>query len=352
MPSTIQEPAPADAKRDIIVVGASAGGVESLERFVAGFPANLPAAIFVVLHVMPGGTSVLSQILQRRTRLVCAAARDGEAIERGRIYVAPPDHHLLVRDGHVELTRGARENGHRPAVDALFRSAARAYGRRVIGVVLSGALDDGTAGLGLVVECGGCGLVQDPEEALYPSMPGSALANVPGTEALPVSDMAARICEIMDQPVPGSVPTPGAPGMSRTAAGTGRPADTPDGAISDLTCPECGGTLWETEENGITRYRCHVGHVYSVDALEVSQSDALEGALWGALRNLEERARLFRRLSARFGDARVERYAARAEDAARHAATLRELMERLGEPGIAGEPSVHQVPTRGEASDG
>src|SRR5207244_2427388 len=164
--------------RDIIVVGASAGGVEALATLVRGLPADLPAAVFVVLHVPPHGTSVLPQILTRAGRLPAKHAVDGEAIQAGRIYVAPPDHHLLVKPGYVRVAHGPRENGHRPAVDALFRTAARTYGHRVAGVVLTGVLDDGTAGLIAVKLRGGAALVQHPDDALYDGMPRSALDNV------------------------------------------------------------------------------------------------------------------------------------------------------------------------------
>lgn len=327
-------------QRDIVVVGASAGGVEALEQFVAGFPPEVGAAIFVVLHVMPGGTSVLAQILQRRTELKCMAARNDDPIERGRIYVAPPDHHMLVHEGGVVLTHGPRENGHRPAVDPLFRSAARAFGRRVIGVVLSGALDDGTAGLRMIADTGGCALVQDPAEAVYSSMPRSALHYVPSARALPVSDIAARICEMIDRPVTTPDPEPPAqiPAEEKIAPELD-PAGTPHGRLTDLTCPECGGTLWETQENGVDRFRCHVGHAYSVGSLDISQSDALEAALWGALRSLQERARLFHRLSRRSGA--NSRYDRKAEEALRHAEELRALIEGVGrEPGESDEAGV------------
>jgi two-component system, chemotaxis family, protein-glutamate methylesterase/glutaminase len=326
--------------RDIVVVGASAGGVEALERFVAGFPPEAGAAIFVVLHVMPGGTSVLAQILQRKTALQCRPAQDGDPIERGRIYVAPPDHHMLLHRDGVTLSHGPRENGHRPAIDPLFRSAARAFGRRVIGVVLSGALDDGTAGLRMIVDAGGCAIVQTPREALYGSMPSSALTHVQRAESLPVADMAARICEIIDRPVSPAEPQVRAPqpNASEQPAAAHDPVANRGGNLTDLTCPECGGTLWETTESGVSRFRCHVGHVYSAGALDVSQSEALEAALWGALRSLQERGRLFRRLSQRSRDNRSVRYRIKADEANAHAAALRLLIEGIDrEPGEADE---------------
>lgn len=329
------------AARDIVVVGASAGGVEALRQFVAGFQPDLPAAIFVVLHVMPGGTSVLAQILQRHTRLLCAAAQNGDPIEPGRIYVAPPDFHMLLSDEQVIVTRGPRENGHRPAVDPLFRSAAQTFGRRVIGVVLSGALDDGTLGLRMIADAGGRALVQDPKEALYPSMPRSALEYVRSAEPLPVSDMAARICEMISRTMAGVAAASPTSSQAELTELEMDPAGTPNARLTDLTCPECGGTLWETEENGVTRFRCHVGHAYSTGSLDVSQSDALESALWGALRSLQERARLFRRLSQRADEQRSRHYGSKAEEAARHAEVLRSLIESTGRmPGEADEAAT------------
>src|SRR3954471_4714542 len=189
-------------QRDIVVVGASAGGVEALSELFAGLPAELPAAVFVVLHVAPGGTSVLPQLLGRRTSLPVGAARDDEPVERGRVYVAPPDHHLILSGGRVTLTRGPRENGLGPAIAPLFRSAARAYGARVVGVVLSGALDDGTAGLKMITDAGGAGLVQDPADALYPSMPRHAL-EYDAPRPVPIAAMAAAICALLEEPVSG-----------------------------------------------------------------------------------------------------------------------------------------------------
>jgi two-component system, chemotaxis family, protein-glutamate methylesterase/glutaminase len=174
---------------DIVVVGASAGGVEALIRLVASVPAQLPAAVFVVLHVPPSGTSALPDILGRSGPLPAGHVKDGEPIEHGRIYVAPPDHHLLLRPGHVHLARGPRENGHRPAVDPLFRSAAREYATRVVGMVLSGALDDGTAGLVASRARGGLAVVQDPADALYSGMPVNALHHVAVDHVLPATAM-------------------------------------------------------------------------------------------------------------------------------------------------------------------
>jgi len=312
-------------QRDIVVIGASAGGVEALSAVVERLPPELPAAVFVVLHVLATGTSVLPQILDRASALDAAAAIDGEPLERGRIYVAPPDHHMLLEADCVRLTRGPRENGHRPAVDPLFRSAARTLGRRVIGVVLSGALDDGTAGLKLISQAGGVTLVQDPDDALYPSMPQSAIANDSPARVVPIGEMAAAICDMLDEQLEPKDEPMGNPG----------PPDQPDrsdddptaGVLTPFTCPECGGSLWEHDENGFVRFKCHVGHAYSPEALEAGQGQAVEMALWAALRNLQERAEFYRRLSRRSGG---DRFGGKARDADGHAAVLRRLVMSIG----------------------
>src|SRR5579859_637557 len=187
--------------RDIVVVGASAGGVEALMHLVHGLPAGFTAAVFVALHFPANSTSMLPAILERHGPLPAAHAVDGRPIRPGRIYIAPPDFHLLVKRGHVTVVRGPRENGARPAVDPLFRSAARAYGRRVVGVVLSGSLDDGTAGLLAIVQRGGRAIAQDPREALHEGMPRSALENVPGTLPLPVAEIASTLVRLAEEPL-------------------------------------------------------------------------------------------------------------------------------------------------------
>jgi two-component system chemotaxis response regulator CheB len=313
--------------------------VEALMTLFRGLPPELPAAVFVVLHVMPGGSSVLPKILARAGSLPVGAALDGEAIERGRAYVAPPDHHMLIRDGRVRLTGGPRENGHRPAVDPLFRSAARAHGRRVIGTVLSGALDDGAAGLRMISDAGGLALVQDPASALYSGMPEAALDHAPSARAVPLAELADAICLAVGEQLE-DVRGDGAQRVKSMDVNEleRSDADPRTGVLSSITCPECGGSLWEHDEEGLLRFRCHVGHAYSPDSLEVSQAQSLEGALWAALRSLQERAQLFRRLARRVGsDGRLE---AKAKAVEEHAAVLRSLLASIGgEPGTAGEAS-------------
>jgi two-component system chemotaxis response regulator CheB len=290
--------------RDIIVVGASAGGVEALVQLVGVLPANLPAAVFVVLHVPPHGTSVLPNILRRKGPLPADHARDGEPIQNGRIYIAPPDFHMLVRNGSVRLARGPTENSHRPAIDPLFRTAARRYGRRVVGVVLSGVLDDGTAGLISIKQQGGLAVVQDPGDALYPGMPQNAIENVAVDHALPVDEIGPFLARFATEPLP----TPPVPAvtpemeletdMAELELDAMQDLDRP-GVPSGFACPDCGGALWELHDGDLVRYRCRVGHAWSPDSLLARQSDGLEAALWSALRALEERAALATKMAER-----------------------------------------------------
>jgi two-component system, chemotaxis family, protein-glutamate methylesterase/glutaminase len=326
------EPRTTPLQRDLIVVGASAGGVEALATLVRDLPAELPASILVVLHVLASRTSGLPTILARAGKLPATAGVDGQPLERGRIYVAPPDHHMLVHDRHITLTRGPRENGHRPAVDPLFRSAARTYGPRTIGVVLSGALDDGAAGLRFVKEHGGLAVVQDPHEATYSSMPESAVATTDVDRVVPVTRMARALCDLIDEALPPSLvrePPPHGGVDIVEADPTGKPGV--DGPPSALTCPECGGALWEQQDGPLVRFQCQVGHVYSVDSLVDEQGRALETALWAALRSLEEHADLMRRMARRAaGRLTGRRFEQRAERSEEHVRLIRDTIERLG----------------------
>jgi two-component system chemotaxis response regulator CheB len=275
--------------RDLVVIGASAGGVEALKEIVAGLPQDLPAAICIVLHIAPTTTSALAGILARAGRLPCRPALNGDPLEPGTILVAPPDHHLLIDDGRVLLDIGPRENGHRPAVDTLFRSAAQERASGVVGVVLSGTRDDGAAGLAVIKAHAGGTIVQDPADALYGGMPASALAHVEVDAVAPASLIAATI----DAMVRGTTLPDGVRGSA--------PTNDPMAFEQQLTlvCPECGGVLSETEEQGVTRWRCHIGHVYSARTLEEVQGATVERALWTALRSLEDRAALLRKMSER-----------------------------------------------------
>jgi two-component system chemotaxis response regulator CheB len=272
--------------RHVVGIGASAGGVEALTGLVRELPDDLPAAVLVVLHVSPAGTSVLPLILDRAGPLPCATAEDGEPLRPGRIYVAPPDRHLLVDGGHVQVAVGPRENGHRPAVDPLFRSLAR-FGPAATGVILSGTRDDGTEGLAAIKEAGGTALVQAPDEAVYDGMVRSALSHVDVDAALPVAELAAEIVRLSGEeasPMPTDDP---AMGPARAESST------------RYTCPECGGHLTRQERRELIRYRCEVGHEYGPDSLDGEQATAVEAALWTAIRLLGDRATLLDEMAAR-----------------------------------------------------
>jgi two-component system chemotaxis response regulator CheB len=286
--------------RDIIVMGASAGGVEALSEVVSGLPRDLNAAVFICLHLPPTAVSVLPTVLQRHTALDVASAADGEPIKPGRIYVAPPDHHLLLRRGTVRLSRGPKENGHRPAVDTLFRSAASAYGRRVIGVVLSGTLDDGARGLHVIRLRGGAAVVQDPDDAVFPGMPASALEAVPNAIRATTGDMGALLGRLSESPiqVEGREPMADEQGADEVETSDGWLRER-EATPSVFTCPECHGTLFLTEGGGVESFRCRVGHGFSAESLLADQSGSLEAALWTALRALEERNDLMRRMTER-----------------------------------------------------
>jgi two-component system, chemotaxis family, protein-glutamate methylesterase/glutaminase len=320
---------------DIIVIGASAGGVEALAELARGLPADLPASLFVVHHFPAYAISVLPGILNRSGPLNAAHAEDDEPIRPGRIYVAPPNYHLLVKRGHVQLLRGPRENGHRPAVDPLFRSAALAYGPRVVGVILSGTLDDGSEGLRTVKKRGGVAVVQDPEEALYSGMPASAIEHVAVDHVLRLQAMPAVLAQLARQPVKEGETESMSNEITNEAALTEMDpvalgSETHPGTPASFGCPECGGTLWELSEGELLRFRCRVGHAFTADALLVEQTEALEAALWTALRALEERSSLARRLSERarrrgHGVA-ADRFANQVRETQQRAAIIREVL--------------------------
>src|SRR6185437_4468707 len=251
---------------DLIVIGASAGGVEALKRLLRGFRRDLPACILIVEHVGP--TSVLGSILDRAGPLPVRQAEGGERIAPGRAYVAAPGAHLLIHDGHLMLRRGPRENLSRPAIDPLFRSAAIVYGGRVVGVVLSGALNDGTAGLRAIKRCGGLAVIQDPADAAVPDMPASARRHVDIDHVAPAAEMAALLTRLAAEP---AAPTPEIPMDIRLEAAiaaqelSGMKTEDELGTLAPFSCPECHGTLWEIADDPVLRYRCHVGHVLTAE---------------------------------------------------------------------------------------
>lgn len=319
---------------DIIVVGASAGGVEALTCLVAGLPEDLAAAVFVVLHIPPDVPSALAAILRRSGRLPVGQAQDKQRIELGHIYVARPNRHLVVQRGYMAVEAGPRENSARPAVDVLFRSAARAYGQRVVGVILSGTLRDGALGLAAIKMRGGVTIVQDPDEALFRGMPDSALSRVAVDFCEPAADIPRRVVELTEQSVEHE---PMERADFEETAPTGDAADEPDvltssklpNGASGLTCPECHGSLWELKDNESVRYECRVGHTYGLEALLAEQGEAVEAAVWSAVNALQERAAALRRLDAGGSLSPRAGYAERAELTERHAQALLNLLRHL-----------------------
>jgi two-component system, chemotaxis family, protein-glutamate methylesterase/glutaminase len=337
-------------QRDIIVIGASAGGIQALTTLVAGLPRDFPASLVVVVHIPPYAISRLPEILSRSGPLPAAHARHGEAIEPGRIYIAPPDRHLLVRPGWIELSRGPRENHCRPAIDPLFRTAARVYGARVIGIILSGALYDGSMGLLAIKTRGGMAIVQDPQEAIVDSMPRRAIERVEAEHVLPVAEMAAALTDLIRQPVIAQ----GGTSMENAIDPEERleaviaedfVEQASDGRIEEttiFTCPDCGGVLWqgaEGSEGSVLRFRCHVGHAFAPEVLLSQKSEELETALWSSLRLLKEKATLTLQLANRTrtsGNGKAtqaaERIAEQAELDERHARVIQELLEAMPSP--------------------
>jgi two-component system, chemotaxis family, protein-glutamate methylesterase/glutaminase len=283
---------------DIIAIGASAGGVEALKELVSGLPADLPAVIFVVLHVSAHGTSVLPHILSRAGELPAHHAYDGQVFKPGNIYVAPPNHHLLVKPGHIHLNQGPKENGHRPAVDVLFRTSARAYGSRVIGVVLSGVLDDGSAGTLSIKHNKGIVVVQDPADAMYAGMPQSTIEADHPDYVVPVSEMASLLTQLTHKEIPEEVDVKDENDITELDKDADLVPE-PGGTPTTYVCPDCGGVMMEYHDGQLFRFRCQVGHAYSAVSLIAAQSEALEDALWMALRALQENAKLTRRLADR-----------------------------------------------------
>jgi two-component system, chemotaxis family, protein-glutamate methylesterase/glutaminase len=302
---------------DIIVIGASAGGVEALSQLVAGLPRDLAAAIFVVIHISPHGKSVLPSILNRQGKLPASHAIDGEAIAQGHIYIAPPDYHLLVKPGYIRLVKGPRENNSRPAVDPLFRTAAKAYGRRVVGVILSGTLDDGTAGLIDVKNWGGVAVVQDPNDAAYSGMPSSAIENVEVDYILPASSIPAVLESLACEPAIAQ----GAKPMSNESEMEPDVVELDGVAMRERGKPGVPSnfTLYELNKRNLLQYRCRTGHAFSSVTLLALQSEVQEEALWAAIRSLEERGELMNNMASKAHSGNRPRSAKRFQHLAREA---------------------------------
>lgn len=327
--------------RDIVVVGGSAGSLEPLKTLLSRLPKDLPAALLVVVHIPNDGRSVLPEILASAGALPAGHPSDGEPIEPGRVYVAPSDHHMLVEDEHIKVTRGPRENRHRPAIDPLFRTAARSYGRRVVGVILSGLLDDGAAGLMAVRMRGGLAVVQDPAEAIYPEMPARAIQYSGADCILKVNDIANLIVSLSRKKAPeeSTIAREGMPEESKRdkADLEASPAEEKEGTPSTFACPECHGVLWEVREGELLRFRCRVGHAYTADALRLAMSEATEDALWASMRSLEEKAALLRRMAPRSAPRLANAYKEDAEACDRHVESIRAILIENQENRLTGD---------------
>jgi len=327
------------SNRDIIVIGGSSGATAPLKRILADLHPDVPAAVFIVLHIPAQGLGILSTVAAATSRLPVHQAVDGMKFERGHVYLGAPDHHLLLSGDHIQLGRGPRENMVRPAIDALFRSAALHHGPRVIGVVLSGLLSDGAAGLNAIKRCGGTVVVQDPAEAIAAEMPKRALEATMADLCVTAARLGDVLSELAREP-PGAV-LPIAPDIRlevEIAAGE-RIGSAPLADIADpaaLTCPSCGGVLSEVREARPARFRCQVGHAYTADALAKEQEGQVDEALRVALRIIEERAELVHRMAAdgrRSGRSAVaEMYALRAAEYREYADMIRRVVLKSLDP--------------------
>ncbi|QJD81591.1 chemotaxis protein CheB [Spirosoma rhododendri] len=339
-------------KRNIIVMGASAGGIEAFQHFIACLPTDLDAAIFIVWHMAPTVHGILPQLLSRFTAIPAAHAYDNEPVQTNRIYVAPPDHHMLVENGHIRITHGPKENRFRPAIDPLFRSAAYAYGNRVIGVLLSGALDDGTAGLWAIKHRGGLALVQDPQEALVAAMPENAIRQVAIDYVLPVAQLATQLVQLVGEDVSETpqvsmeenqkIKTEIRIAADETALGLNL---SEYGQPTRYACPECHGVLTQIKEGPLARFRCHTGHAYSVDTLLAAITEQIEDNLYGAVRGVDESVILLNRLGDKLADANQPKqagtYFQKAQEALRRGEIIRQAI-RSHEP-LSLDSLAHQA---------
>lgn len=331
--------------RDIVVIGSSAGGVEALQRLCAGLPADFPAAVFIAQHLSPSSRSLLPKLIERAASLPVVCPADGDSIEPGRIYVAGPDRHMLLRDGRVLMRRGPYENRTRPAVNALFRSAAIAYAGRVIGVVLTGLLDDGTEGLIAIKAAGGLSVVQDPKDAEWPSMPQNALKRDHVDHALPLADLPALLARLVCEEAGESVPlTQEYLTEDRIAAQEFAVVEadivTP-GEPSHISCPDCGGVLNQINTHNELRFRCQIGHAFTPLGLAAAQNDELERALAVAVRTHRDRIRLFGQMRDSAEARGLSHAQDRWTDASNESTAMIEVLEKamssLRKPSVDGE---------------
>jgi two-component system, chemotaxis family, protein-glutamate methylesterase/glutaminase len=316
---------------DIVVIGASAGGIEALQGLTSRLSQNLLAAIFVVVHVSPHSSGLLADVLNLSSKVPASLARDGERIEGGRIYVAPPDHHLLLEPDRVRVVNGPKHNRYRPAIDLLFLTAARHFGERVIGVVLTGFLEDGSSGLLAIKNAGGIAIIQSPEDAEVASMPRRVLQQVHPDYCVPVTEIGLLLNKLTTLPATAiAVTNSGAESEGRLERKR---------SSTSFICPDCHGAIWELNENGEIHYECRIGHSYSPDGISEAQDEDVERSLWMALRALEESAALEQRLAQLAADRKRniahKFFSAQAHARKQQAVVLREFL--LGSRGRQGE---------------
>jgi two-component system chemotaxis response regulator CheB len=318
---------------DLIVIGASAGGLQAMQVLLRSLPPSLPATVLLAIHLAAESRSQMPMLLGRASALPVQWAEDGEPLAPGQVRIAPPDHHLLVERQALRVVMGPRENRHRPAIDPLFRSAAWSHGPRVVGVVLSGYLDDGTAGLWAIKSCGGITVVQDPDDALHPDMPANALMHNRIDHRLGIEQIGPLLAElaVLPAPAPPTVPPPEHIGLEVGFATMDNDMDEAPrlGTLSPFTCPTCRGALWELDEDGHLRYRCHTGHAFSHSNLLIGQTEEIESSVYAALRVVEEKAAALRRLAERWTSRFpqvTDDYVERASQLDKTANTLRALL--------------------------
>jgi two-component system, chemotaxis family, protein-glutamate methylesterase/glutaminase len=315
----------------VIVIGASAGGMDALKKLVVQFPKDFPAPIFMVHHMSADSTGeVLVRVLNKSGSLACEHARDGQAFKSGTIYLAPSDQHMLLIKGKTLVTKGARENRSRPAIDPLFRSAAVAYGNRVIGIILTGYLDDGTSGMMAIKRCGGVCIVQDPKDASYPDMPRSVIANVGVDYCVPIAEMGVLLSNLVRRKLSKNKKTPEDIAIEAKIAQrvlSDLPSVEALGDQVPFNCPECGGVLWKMAEGKLLRYRCHTGHAFTSPVLLAQQTAKIEETLWVALRMFEERQNLLVTMSKNQGSKQLSSISQRAKDSQIHIDRIRSMLK-------------------------
>ncbi len=315
----------------LIVIGASAGGMAALKQLVAQFPMDFPAPIFIVNHMSADTTGeALVKVLNDSGSLTCVHAKDKQAFKGGHIYLAPSDQHMLIVKGKILVTKGARENRSRPAIDPLFRSAAVAYGNRVIGIILTGYLDDGTSGMMAIKRCGGVCIAQDPDDASYPDMPQSVIANVGVDHCLPVSQMGALLSDLVRRKLPANKQAPNDIAIEAKIAQrvlSDLPSVETLGEQVPFNCPDCGGVLWEMAEGEMRRFRCHTGHAFTDSVLLAQQTVKIEETLWVALRMFEERQNLLVTMSKNKGKKPSSSISQRANDSQVHIERIRAMLK-------------------------